>query len=229
MLYLIHGDHIEVSRNKLVELKKSATGKEIREINGKRFDLNALVQALESSSLFGGDVLVVIEGFISNAKKREKTFTSTLERIVEASQSIDVILYEEKEVEKTTISKLGANARIFLHKMPVIIFQFLDSVRPGNAKASLLYFSEVTRHEAAEIVFALLVRRVRQLMQLADHVMPDGLQGWQADRLTSQARHFTIEQLVAMHTRLLTTDIAIKTGSSPFTLAQHIQQILISL
>lgn len=229
MLYLIHGDHIEVSRNKLVEIKSAAAGKEIREINGKRFDQNSLVQALESSSLFGGDVLVVIEGFISNAKKREKTFTSTLERIVEAAQTVDVVLYEEKEVEKTTLAKLGANTQVSLHKMPVIIFQFLDSVRPNNAKASLLYFNEVTTHEPAEIVFVLLVRRVRQLMQLADHVMPDGLQSWQADRLTSQARHFTIEQLVAMHTRLLETDIAIKTGSSPFTLAQHIQQILISL
>ncbi len=229
MLYLIHGDHIEVSRNKLVELKKAAVGKEIRELNGKRFELNALVQALESSSLFGGDVMVVIEGFISNAKKREKMFGTTLSRIVEAAQTVDVVLYEEKDVEKTTLTKLGANVQTFWHKMPVIIFQFLDSVRPGNAKASLLFFSEVTAHEPAEIVFVLLVRRVRQLIQLADHVMPDGLQSWQADRLTSQARHFTIEQLVAMHTRLLTTDIAIKTGSSPFTLAQHIQQILISL
>ncbi len=229
MLYLIHGDHIEVSHNKLMELKNDAVGKEIREINGKRFELTALVQALESSSLFGGDVCVVIDGFISNAKKREKTFASTLERIMEASKTIDVILYEEKEVEKTTLTKLGTAVRIFFHKMPVIIFQFLDSVRPGNAKTSLLYFSEVTRHEPSEIVFSLLVRRVRQLLQLADHVMPDGLQSWQADRLTSQARHFTIEQLIAMHTRLLETDIAIKTGSSPFTLAQHIQQILISL
>lgn len=229
MLYLIHGDHIEVSRNKLVELKKAAAGKEIRELNGKRFDQNALVQALESSSLFGGDVLVVIEGFISNAKKREKIFASTLERIVEASRTVDIILYEEKDVEKTVLTKLGSNAQVFLHKTPVIIFQFLDSVRPGNVKASLLFFNEVVLHEPAEIVFVLLVRRVRQLIQLADHVMPDGLQSWQADRLTSQARHFTIEQLIAMHTRLLETDIAIKTGSSPFTLAQHIQQILISL
>jgi len=229
MLYLIHGDHIEASYNKLAELKNAAGSKEVREVNGKRLDLNMLIQALESSSLFGGDVLVVLEGFISNAKKREKAFGITLERIVTAAQVIDVILYEEKEIEKTTVAKLGNAVQIFMNKLPVIIFQFLDSVRPDNAKASLLFFSEVVNHEPAEIVFVLLVRRVRQLIQLADHVMPDGLQSWQADRLTSQARHFTIEQLVAMHKKLLNVDISIKTGSSPFTLAQHIQQILISL
>lgn len=229
MLYLIHGDNTEAARNKLVELKTAAKNKEIRELNGKRMDPNATVQALESSSLFGGDVMVVIEGFISAAKKREKAFTTAIAQLVSASGSVDIVLYEEKEVEKGTLTKLGPTCQAMLFKTPVVIFQFLDSLRPGNAKTSLLLFGQVVAREPAEIVFVLMVRRVRQLMELADHIVPDGLQNWQADRLTSQARHFTIDKLVAMHKSLLDADIAIKTGSSPFTLAQRIEQILISL
>lgn len=229
MLYLIHGDQPEVARAKLVELKNQATNKEIREINGKRLDSTMLIQALESSSLFGSDVLVVIEGFISNAKKREKSYAAVLGQIIQASANADIILYEEKEVEKTTLTKLGTQCRAFLYKTPVVIFQFLDSLRPGNAASSLSSFSQVVENEAAEIVFALLVRRVRQLIQLKDGVTPEGLQEWQAGRLTSQARHFTIEQLVRMHKRLLVIDIAVKSSASPFSLAQQLEQLIINL
>lgn len=229
MLYLIHGDQTEAARAKLVELKDQAKNKEIREINGKRLDGTMLVQALESSSLFGSDVFVVIEGFISNAKKREKSFAATLAQITEAGKSADIVLYEEKEVEKSTLTKLGAQCVAFLYKTPVVIFQFLDSLRPGNAATSLAYLSQVVENEAAEIVFALLIRRVRQLIQLKDGVIPEGLQEWQAGRLTSQARHFTIEQLVRMHKRLLVIDIAVKSSSSPFSLTQQLEQLIINL
>ncbi len=229
MLYLLHGDQPETLRNKLREFKTGAKGKEIREVDGKHIDATSLLQALESSSLFGSDVLVVIEGFISNAKKQVKTFAATLAKVVEASTSVDVILYEEKEVDKTTIAKLGEGVQLFFYKTPVVLFQFLDSLRPGNAKTSLSYFTQTVSHEAAEIVFVLLVRRVRQLIQLADQITPEGLQGWQASRLTAQSRHFTIKQLVVMHERLLEIDIAIKTGSTPFTLTQLLEQFIIKL
>lgn len=229
MLYLIHGDQPEASRSKLVELKAAAKTKEIREVDARRIEPALLIQALESSSLFGGDLLVVIEGFIGSAKKREKAFVATLTKILEASKQTDIVLYEEKEVDKTTIAKLGSGTEVFLYKTPVILFQFLDSLRPGNAKTSLGLFTQTVAHEAAEVIFVLMVRRVRQLIQLADTVTPEGLQGWQASRLTSQARHFTMEQLVAMHKDLLEIDIAIKTGVTPFTLSQLLEQFIIKL
>ncbi len=229
MLYVLHGDQPESARKKLTELKAAVKNREVREIDGKHIDPTSLVVALESSSLFGTDVCVIIEGFISSAKKREKAFASTLSKILDASSSADIILYEEKEIDKTTLAKLGSAASVFLFKTPVILFQFLDSLRPGNAKTTLAYFSDTVAHEAAEVVFVLIVRRVRQLIQLADHITPDGLQSWQAGRLTAQARHFTIEQLVAMHEELLAIDIAIKTGATPFTLAQLLEQFIIKL
>ncbi len=229
MIILIHGDQLEHSRNKLAEHKAAAKDKEIRVVDGKRADQTQLAQALESRSLFGNDVLIVIEGFLSHAKKREKTFVSVLTKLVEVSASSDIILYEEKEIDKSTISKLGTKIQVELFKTPVVLFQFLDSLRPGNARVSLDNFARTVELEPAEVVFVLIARRVRQLIQLADHVMPAGLQEWQAARLTSQARHFTIKQLVAMQEQLLTIDIAIKTGATPFTLSQLLEQFIIKL
>ena len=173
--------------------------------------------------------MVVIEAFISNAKKREKRFAQIVSQLIDAPDAADVILYERKEIDKTTVAKLGSNTKVFLFKTPVVIFQFLDSLRPGYAKQTLPLLHMVLAHEAAELVFTLLIRRVRQLIELKDNMTPDGLQSWQAARLTATARHFTMDELIDMHRRLVEMDIAIKSGSSPFTLAQHLEQFTVSL
>lgn len=229
MLYLLHGDRTDASREKLLALKSAASGKEIRELDGTTLRETDLIQALESSSLFGGDIMVVIERFLGSAKKREKAFSLMLTRILQASASADVVLYEEKEIEKTTIAKLGRNARVLLFKTPAALFPFLDCIRPGNHAEMLTRFCLLMESEAPELVFSHMVRRVRQLMQILDAAGPAGLADWQRARLTTQARHFTMDKLVAMHERLLQTDIAVKSNISPFALRQHIEQILISL
>lgn len=229
MLYVIHGDDTIKAHDFVMDKKHKAAGKEIREINGKHLDENALVQALESSSLFGGDVLVVIEHYLSTAKKREKKFAIILDRILTASESIDIILYEEKELDKSTIAKLGNNAIVSLFKTPAVLFQFLDGFVPGNTAPVLKLFSQTVSREPVEIVFSLLTRRVRNLIELKDGIMPLGVLPWQEARLTNQAQHFTMEQLITMHAALLNIDIAIKTGSTPFSLTQLLEQTIVSL
>lgn len=227
MFILIHGNELESTRAKLLELKHENRAKEIRELNGKKLDPTTLTQALASLSLFGSHVLVVIEGFLGSAKKREKAFGTVLVQLQEAAVSQDIILVEDKEIDKATVAKLGSQAKVWLFKTPVVLFQFLDTLASGNAAHSLDLFHKVIQDEPAEIIFALLVRRVRQLIQLKDGVSPKTLQSWQVGRLTSQARHFTMEQLVDMHSNLLHMDIAIKTGNSPFTLTHQLEEFII--
>ena len=75
----------------------------------------------------------------------------------------------------------------------------------------------------------MLVKRIRQLIMLRDGVTPEGLQGWQATRLTSQSKLFTIDKLLSMEKRLLEIDVSIKTGTSPFPLAQQLELFFIDL
>lgn len=229
MLHLIHGDDVEKTRHTLSSIKSNTKNKEIREVDGKHLDENMLVQSLESPSLFGGDICIIIERYLTYAKKREKSYSRIVDRIVRASSEYDVILYEEKEIDTSTIQKLGKYANVTLHKTPVVLFQFLDAVMPGNTKQSLTLLERTTLHEPPEIVFSLLVKRTRQLMECKDGFTPGGVASWQEVRLTNQARQFTMEQLIAMHTQLLNADIATKTGSTPFTLTQLLEQIILSL
>ncbi len=228
MLTILHGDNIDASRTELLAMIAAAKGKEIRELNGRSLDTNELTQALESSSLFGGNTLVVIENLFSKLGRQVKRIEALSSILGGSSASTDIIVWEDKELGITALKSLG-KAIVRTFKLPAVIFQLLDGLRPDAARPMVLLFQKVVAVQPAEITYTLLVRRVRQLIQLRDGVAPEGLAPWQASRLTGQARLFTMDELVVMHTKLLDMDIAIKTGTSPFTLAQRIEQFLISL
>lgn len=231
MLILLHGDHIVASRAELVRRMEEArkAGKEIRQLDGNAIDSSGLTQALESSSLFGGTVLVVIEGLLTKLGKKEKQAIQLTDIIKQSAETTDIILWEGKEIGKTLTGLLGTKVSVQLFKTPVVIFKLLDGVAPGRAVALLPMLQEALSIDVAELIFTLLVRRVRQLIQLHDNVTPEGLQGWQAGRLTSQAKSFTMDKLLSMEKKLLEIDISIKGGSSPFPLAQQLELFLIDI
>lgn len=228
MITLLHGDNVEASRIELNRLKSSFVGKEVRVLDGRSIDETNLTQALESQSLFGGDTAVVIEHLFGKLGKKIKLITQLAAILVRASATTDIVLWEDKEVGVTVIKSLGAPT-VKLFKTPQILFQFLDGLAPQRASVLLGMLETLIETSVSEVIFVMIVRRVRQLIQLRDGVTPTGLQGWQVGRLTAQARHFTIEKLVAMHAQLTDIDIAAKTGASPFTLVQQLEQFIISL
>ncbi len=231
MIILLHGDYIVSSRRTLIERIEEAKKqeKEVRQLDGNIVDAPSLTQALESSSLFGGSILVVIEGLLTKLGKKEKQAVHLTDIIKRSDESADVILWEGKEIGKMLIALLGPKASVQLFKTPVVIFKFLDSIAPGNTAAILGLLQQSLAVDAPEPIFTLLVRRVRQLIQLRDNVTPEGLQGWQAARLTSQAKSFTMDKLLSMEKKLLAIDISIKTGTSPFPLAQQLELFIIDL
>ncbi|MEK7544408.1 MAG: hypothetical protein AAB557_06055 [Patescibacteria group bacterium] len=231
MLILLHGDHIVSSRADLTRLIAEAKshGKEMRQLDGNTIDAPGLTQALESTSLFGGMVFVVIEGLLTKLGKKEKQAIQLTDIIKRSGETGDIILWEGKEIGKILTGLLGSKVSVQLFKTPVIIFKLLDGIVPGRAVTLLPLLQEALSIDAAELIFTLLVRRVRQLIQLRDGVTPEGLQGWQASRLTSQATSFTMDKLLSMESKLLHIDISLKTGSSPFPLAQQIELFFVDL
>lgn len=229
MIILLHGDNIEASRDELNRLKAEAKGKEIRQLDGKSADKTSLTQAFESGSMFGGDTVVIIENLFSKLGKKIKLTEELASIIKTAPESTDIVLWEDKEVGATVTKNLGPKAQIKIFKTPVIIFQFLDGLRPGNAGTLLTLFEQLVSSEPSEVVFVMIVRRMRLLMMLKDNVTPDGIVSWQAGRLTNQAKLFTMEKLVDMYKKLLEIEVSIKSGSSPFQLKELLEQWIITL
>ncbi len=229
MITLLHGDYIEASRNELHLLKEKAVGKEIRSLDGRSIETSVLIQSLESSSMFGGDLLVVIErlfGKIGRLPKKIEEYGSILAR---SGASIDIIVWEDKEVGATVTKSLGKDLSTRLFKLPVIIFQLLDGIRPGNTKPLLTLFGELKKQDAPELVANMLEKRLRQLIQIADGATPEGVAPWQLGRLTTQSKSFTMGKLLQLYTQLHDAEVSIKTGVSPYSMAEHLEQCIISL
>lgn len=229
MIILLHGDNTEASRAELNRIRSTAANKEIRELDGRTADAVHLTQALESHSLFGGDTLVIIENLFGKLGRKTKIIEELAEIILRSATSCDIVLWENKEIGVTVSKSLGPKIQNKLYKIPVIIFQFLDSLHPGNSKNSLELYEKLKSGDAPELIFSMMVRRVRQLMEICDKVLPPGVQPWQLSRLTSQAKLFSIKELIAQYQNLLTIEYSIKSGSSAFTISEHIEQWLINL
>lgn len=226
MITLLHGDETDASRAEFNRMKEAASGKEIRTLDGRAIDPANLTQALGSTSMFGGDTVVFIERLFGKLGKKTKLIES-LATIIRESTS-DVVLWEDKEAGATVIKSLGkADVRLF--KTPAVIFQFLDNLAPANTKQSLLLYEKVVSQDAPELVHTMISRRVRQMIQLHDGIVPEGLQSWQAGRLTHQAKLFTMDRLLVMYKKLLEMEFSIKNGSSPFTLKELTEQFLVDL
>ena len=229
MIILLHGDHTEASRQELNTLKEAAKWREIRVLDGRTLQESALVQSLESSSIFGKSTLVIIDRLFGKIGKQPKRIEELCTLLTRSGDVADVILWEDKEVGSTVIKNLGTSAKVQLFKLPLLIFQFLDGVRPAGGAEALRLYEVVAVTVAPELVFSMLVKRVRQLIQLSDGVTPEGLAGWQASRLTTQAKSFTMEKLLAMYQHCHTIEVSIKTGVSPFSLSAHIEQLISQL
>src|SRR3990167_5212702 len=105
MITLLHGDNLVLSRNQLKEQISAAKDKgiEIIRLTGQELTSEALIQALESPSLFAGQKTVVVEGLLS---LRPSKLKDSLVELVASNPEIEIMLWEGKSVTASNIKKL---------------------------------------------------------------------------------------------------------------------------
>ncbi len=226
MITLLHGDHIDASRKELQRIRNESKDKEVRLIDGKTIDETALVQSIESSSLFGNTTVVIIEQLFGKLGKQTKRAEALISHLKLSAKTSDIVLWEDKEIGATIIKMLGDSVRIRLFKLPVLIFQFLDNFLHGNASRELQLFKQLTKSEAPELIFSMLVKRVRQLIEIKNNVTPIGVSSWQMNRLTNQTKSFTMEQLVDLYAMLHDMEVNSRSGLTAFTTKQQLALFL---
>lgn len=231
MITLFHGDNIQASRNALTQLKEHAKTKEkeIRIVLGRNIDELVLTQALQSHSLFGNALFVVIENLFSKISKKSKSANEFIKILSNADTDTQVVCWEDKELTKSQLSGFPPKTAIQLFKLPVLIFSFLDGIYPSNRDTSLHIFNELIQKEAPELVFSMITKRMRQLILILNGTYSPEISDWQKGRLTTQAKHFTMEKLQAMYTKLPDIEYLIKSGTSPVNLKTHINLWLADL
>ena len=228
MITILHGDNTSKSREELVALKSRLVGQEIIELPGT-LTLTDFKQAMESQSLFAEKRTVIIENFFS--KRGQKKNDDVLTYLAKAPHEIDVIIWEGKQIDgRKLLSFKKADIRAF--KYDATMFQFLDSLRPGNARAMIQLFHQTIQREAEDLVFFMLVRQTRLMFALSvDAAIAETtkMAPWQRSKVAGQARSFSPHQLQTLIQNLHGIDFARKRGKSALSLVQQLDILLARL
>lgn len=223
---ILHGeDHVK-SRLELAHIIADAKLKdwEVVEMLGKEITLTDLKQALESLSLFGQERLVVIEDLFS--RQTSKARQELLDYL--AKEKPKALLIWESKTVTATQAKPFAGSDIKEFKLPQMLFSFLDDITPKRGLLNLRNLESVLKAQPGELVFALLVKRVRQLLVLnaggldvLDEV--EKLAAWQKNKLLKQAGKFATPLLRGWYADMLRFDAARKSGKTSLTMDEQLR------
>lgn len=208
---IFHGDHTSVSRQALNQAIKAEQGREVVRLDSSKITETDLRQALESQSLFGQAKLVVID----------KLPVKFVDILAQYQGNTSIFIWHDKALTSAQLKKLS-NFKSQPFKIPAAIFNFLDQLNISTLHQAL-------KTDAPEQIFYMLHRRVAQLIQAKDSPPQLKLADWQKSRLINQAKHFTLDQLLTLHSRLLTIDISIKTGRNFLPLDRTLELFLLNL
>jgi DNA polymerase III delta subunit len=226
MLTLIHGDDTAASRTFYLEVKKKSESPVTLEAD--KINLTDIVQVLTGGGLFGEEKHVFIESLLS--KKKKSPELSAILTELEHTDS-DIYLWEGKEIDKRTISSLK-NVKNHIFKLPESLFQFLDSLAPGNPQMIRLYHQNLNTLEP-EFLFSMLIRQLRLLLAVSSPVQDEieelKRMSWQRAKLQKQSRTFGEEALKKHYRKLYEIDLAQKTGTLPIPLSSAIDFWLLEL
>ncbi len=185
---VIHGDFVSQSTKRLlkfIELGKKQNREIIRIEGGTSFSENLLKEGL-----FQKERLVVLEKPMQLRKSDFDWLNKNHTKIYGS-----LIIYYPGKLPKEFITRLPRQKKIEEFKLPASVFNFLDSLYPGNARQSLKILHNLLSSESIEFIMALTARHLRDLY-LAK-ISPSRLQyeSWRISKLKKQASFFS-EQLI---------------------------------
>lgn len=229
MVTILHGDDIISSRKKLSELKSRLSGYDIFQFDGQKTTITDIIQVFESQSLFGDKKLIILEQFLET---KDKSLIASVLNHLKKDRRWEVIFWEPKEIKKELLPLFPKEATIVFSKQEQLMFQFLDSIRPGNTRSTLLLLHQLIKREPEDRVFYMLVRQFRLLLGLslgAKISEVTRLAPWQRQKLLSQARFFSQERLKKLYGELFAIEKKIKTGGNALPLSASLDLFLASI
>lgn len=226
MITIIHGDDIVKSREKLTRVRDAFPEYEVFQLAGDKASTTDIVQIFESQSLFDLRKLLILERFIET---KDKKIVATILNHLKKQLTHEVIFWEPKEIKKELLALFPKQSVIYFYKQEQVLFQFLDSIKPGNAKQLLTTFHQLLQKENPELVFYMLVRQFRLLLAITTNAKIDEakrLAPWQRSKLERQAKNFSLESLKAIYGKLFQIEKETKTGVNSLSLPASLDLLL---
>ena len=194
------------------------------------FTLPSIEAAVANESLFQENKLLLFRDALGSGTFRGKptaTFAPVLSVLQANEQAVDMVFIEKDPKKAKTFQGLFKKATVVPFALPNYMYSFLDAVYPGNSASALQLFAQASDASAAELVFYLLKRRVRDLITVAQKQPMKELQAWQAGKLRAQAAHWTIDLLYSFYGALYAIEKGIKTSTLPYSLHEALEVALV--
>lgn len=208
---ILHGENVEKSRARLQKFIDSARRREwlITRISS---DKDSLSESLAADTLFGNKRLFILE-------KPNKLTKKEIDWLKERSGEIDetMVIYATNLLTKTFIASLPIPDKIEVFETPKAIWDFLDSVYPGNAKNSLALLHRTKEKEAPEFVFVMLASHFKDLYHAKIEPSTLKTSPWRLSKLEKQASSFTESEIKTFIADLAKLDIDTKTSNANLT------------
>jgi len=224
MISILHGENLVESRKVLVSAMKKARqeGMEVISLVGNKTNLAQARNTLQSDSLLGKNRLLIIENLFSSQKTNEKQ--KIIDFLGKEKFDNDLIIWEEKEIKSLA---LLPKAEVKIFKIKQSLFQFLESLKPGNSRQMLEFLGQVKNQEEPEMIFYMLIRQIRYLILAKDRLLT--LPDWQRRKFEIQAGYFSQDKLKQIYQQLLEIDYAQKTSGDPYLLASRLDLLIAGL
>lgn len=227
MVTVVCGDNTKESRLFLSSILESA--EETVSFSQESVSMTEVAQAFDGASLFGPQNTVVFEDFLTKGRKSSEK-DAILSYLATKEQDHDIVFWEGKDVTKTQLKQFSKPV-LKQFSYPKIIFQFLDSIKPESGTRLIKLHQEVLANTEPEIVLFMLTRQIRLLLSASekDNTAIDEwkrLSPWQRDKLVKQARLFSLDTLLSIHSSLCTIDRKQKTGELGIPLFSAIDFLL---
>lgn len=218
-IIILHGDDTGKSYSRLqkfIEVAKERSWEVVYvDDSGVSFE-----ETLSATSLFGNERFLILK----DAKKLSKNELSWLNK-KSAVLSGTLIVYNDNTLNATLIKSFPKDSKLEEFKLPVLLWNFLDGLTPGNYIREVTVLHKVLKKQPAEFIFSLMARHFRDLYWVKSDAGSAGFPFWKINKLKSQAALFSGDKLKEILGILAEIDIKVKTSKA--TLADELDLLII--
>lgn len=207
-IIVLQGDDEKKLYERLTKFIETAKARswEVAYLDDKQLSVQ---EQLSSTSLFGVDRFFIIRDITRLGKKELEWIGKKLDEL-----SGTLIIYHEGTISQLILKALPKETKTEEFKLPVILWNFLDNLYPGNSERSIKQFHQIIEKQAPEFIFTLIAKLFRDLywVKTDEGSLPYPI--WRVGKLKPQASKFTINNLQLIINKLAEIDIKVKTSRS---------------
>ncbi len=227
-MYIFHGDNHVVSRQALLDFieSKRENFSRITTFPASELNLAQLESALGEISLFNDLALTIVEELHSLVKSANQT--ALIHFLAKFQTNDSVVLWEKKQLSPAQLA-IFSQAKQKLFRSSKSLFQWLDVFSPASAvQDRLRLFHQAEIQDSIEYCLMMLIRQIRLLLTIKSGGVVAG-KPFVVSKLQSQARYFSLAQLLNLHEKLTIIDTESKTGGTRLTVKSRLDLLQIEL